>query len=221
MGPSTATDDAVNRLYSINDNSGGSPTPLASYQYLGLDTVVQQNYKQPGLTLDHVDSSTIGTYNGLNKFNQVIDQLWSKAGSSPVDELQYGYDEAGNVLYKLNVVADDLAATGDGTPYLDELYTYNAVSELTEMQRGEINGSSIASGTPTLSSPANLTQTWNLDGTGNWSTYTSTPSTTGGTGSSASETRRLTAATRSWPKTPRPGPPPPASSPQPTTTTAT
>jgi RHS repeat-associated protein len=35
----------------------------------------------------------------------------------------------------------------------------------------------------------NLQQTWGLDGMGNWSSYTSTPSTTGGTGSSASETR--------------------------------
>jgi RHS repeat-associated protein len=208
---SDATDNAINRLYSIEYGSSGSPSTVATYGYLGLDSIVQQQYNQPGLALSYAGTpdanGVVKGYTGLNQFNKVVDQVWSQAGNpNAADEFQYGYDQAGDVMYKLNKAADALAGIvmppfvdvgdspaaqqGSATPYLDELYSYNNLGELTGMSRGEIEPSSITAGTPSMDS-TNLTQDWDLDGMGNWSSYTSTPSTTGGTGSSASETRQV------------------------------
>ena len=50
---------------------------------------------------------------------------------------------------------------------LDELYSYDGLNRLGEMQRGELNGSNdgIVSGT------LDFAQAWGLDANGNWSTF--------------------------------------------------
>ena len=98
----------------------------------------------------------------------MVNQVWKQSGAA-VDEFQYGYDLMGNVKYKLNVVADDLAKAGGtpATPYLDELYTYDNLGQLNEVQRGEIDPTSITSGLPSMLSTT-LDKQWTLDGMGNW-----------------------------------------------------
>ena len=141
---------------------------MANYSYLGLGTVVQENYSDPSgpkLGLDY--TATNHNYSGLNQVNQVVDQVRKQSGAA-VDEFQYGYDLMGNVKYKVNVVADDLAKAGGtpATPYLDELYTYDNLGQLNEVQRGEIDPTSITSGLPSMLSTT-LDKQWTLDGMGN------------------------------------------------------
>jgi YD repeat-containing protein len=57
----------------------------------------------------------------------VADQVWSDYGNSTtVDEFQYGYDAAGNVLCRTNAVDSAMS----------EFYRYNDLGELTDFQRG-------------------------------------------------------------------------------------
>jgi YD repeat-containing protein len=80
--------------------------------------------------------------------------------SADADRFLYGYDRAGNRLWKENDVAANL-----GTPiHLDELYDYDEVYRLIAADRGNLNGThdGIVGGT------AAFGQEWGLDATGNW-----------------------------------------------------
>ncbi len=95
-------------------------------------------------------------YNGLG---QLVREWQSHAGSVDVattqfvtnlDRNQYGYDRAGNRLFKDNTLISDLS----------EQYAYDALGQLTDYQQG----------TPT--SAVTRTQSWDLDALGNWNTVT-------------------------------------------------
>ena len=90
--------------------------------------------------------------------------LWTDDTNDLV-HLGYGYDRAGNRLYREDVAAD--AASQD----LDELYHYDGVYQLTDMQRGELDHSNPDPANWSVSTP-DLSQQWDLDATGNWSTVT-------------------------------------------------
>ncbi len=78
-------------------------------------------------------------------------------------ELQYGYDETSNRLYRRDEVARSNSAS------FDELYGYDELNRLVSLDRGQLNsGNTGLSGSPTL------TQDWGLDATGNWSAFTQT-----------------------------------------------
>ncbi len=54
-GTTDSTADVLGRLDAIRDDSGGVPgTTLAQYTYLGLGTVVVEDYAQPQVKLDRV-----------------------------------------------------------------------------------------------------------------------------------------------------------------------
>ena len=74
-GTAGSADDDINRLAAIED--GGQT--LASYQYLGLNTIVTEDYQQPEVKLDYTGGGD--SYSGLTKFNQVQDQIWSEYGA--------------------------------------------------------------------------------------------------------------------------------------------
>ncbi len=62
------------RLGSIIDNGG---TTLASYQYMGADTMVAEDYNQPNVSLDY----TADDYSGFDPFGRIAEQLWENMTS--------------------------------------------------------------------------------------------------------------------------------------------
>ena len=154
-GSTDSTADVLNRLDAIKDDSSGSPGDvLASYSYLGLGTIVVEDYQQPDVQLEYFFDSS---YAGFDRFGRVVDQRWYDYGASvDRDRYTYGYDRASNRLYREN-------ATASGK---DEFYTYDRVNRLVNSDRGDLNvGKTAISGTPVHE------EDWNLDMTGNWSGY--------------------------------------------------
>ena len=154
-GSADSTADALNRLDAIKDDSGGSPgSTLASYSYLGLGTIVIEDYEQPDVRLEYFFSST---YSGFDRFGRVVDQRWYDYGASADrDRYTYGYDRASNRTYRENTIASAK----------DEFYTYDAMNRLKTFDRGDLNaGKTAISGTPVRE------EDWGLDMTGNWKDY--------------------------------------------------
>jgi mono/diheme cytochrome c family protein len=72
-------------------------------------------------------------------------------------------DDSGNDLWEAQPTAAGYRAA------LDQLFGYNALNEVTGDERGTLNGSDTG-----IAANQNLTETWSLDGMGNWSNYTHT-----------------------------------------------
>jgi RHS repeat-associated protein len=132
---------------------------LAEYIYLGDGTVIRIEYPEPSVWLD-LWGDTSGTFNGLDQFNRVVDQDWQNSvpGSpTDIDRYQYGYDLDSNALWRGNVV-------GSG---LDEIYVYDDLNRLTQMQRGTPDTSV---NPPIIDYPVEE-RDWTLDATGNWDAF--------------------------------------------------
>jgi RHS repeat-associated protein len=156
-GTTGANGDALGRVESIKDDSGGSPgTSFSDYFYLGSGTIVVEDYAQPDVKLNY-DSGTAGTYAGFDRFGRVVDQLWYDYGASADrDRFTYGYDRASSRLYRENAVASAK----------DEYYTYDDVNRLATFDRGDLDaGKTAISGTPVKE------EDWALDMTGNWTDF--------------------------------------------------
>jgi YD repeat-containing protein len=69
-------DDSISRVTSISDNSA----TLEQESYLGLGTLVQRAYTQPGVALTYqtgtTNSSAGDQYSGLDQFGRIVDQDW-------------------------------------------------------------------------------------------------------------------------------------------------
>ena len=156
-GATDGAADVLSRLDAICDDDSGSPGDvLAAYTYLGLGTIVIEDYQEPDVKLD-LFGGTTGTYAGLDRFGRVVVQNWYDYGESTnVDQFTYGYDLAGNRLYRENTL----------TSGMDELYSYDAMNQLVNFQRGDLNVGKTAI-TGTIANEENFT----LDATGNWSEY--------------------------------------------------
>jgi len=171
--PGSAADN-LNRLDSIVDGSGTATNAttsdtLASYSYLGLGTIVRENYQLPQIKLDYTGSAA-GAYSGLDQFNRVVDQFWaSYAGSTPtaIDEYKYGYNLQGGVAYKQNAALDAYNAAHAPTnpTYIDQVYDYDYLRQLISLKQGKLVSGTVATG------DQNLAQSWTLDGNGNWSRF--------------------------------------------------
>jgi len=151
---SSGLNNSISRLSSVSDQTG----TLESYSYLGLGTVVQRAHPQPGVNLTYI-SQTGSTgdagdkYVGLDRFGRVVDQNWySPSTGSSTDDFQYGYDAAGNVLWRDNLTN---AAYG-------ELYTYDGLNQISTFQRGMLNSTHDG-----LSGYFTRKQVWGYDGAGN------------------------------------------------------
>jgi RHS repeat-associated protein len=156
-GTTGANGDALGRVESIKDDSGGSPgTSFSDYSYLGSGTIVVEDYAQPDVKLNY-DSGTAGTYAGFDRFGRVVDQLWYDYGASADrDRFTYGYDRASSRLFRDNTVASAK----------DEYYTYDEVNRLATFDRGDLDaGKTAISGTPVKE------EDWALDMTGNWTDF--------------------------------------------------
>jgi RHS repeat-associated protein len=102
------------------------------------------------------DPDTGDIYSGLDRFGRVKDNRWLDGAGDDLDRIQYGYDRAGNRVWRRNVVA---AALGKE---FDELYGYDGIHRLKHMARGTLNGGRTALTSETFA------QCWTLDSTGNW-----------------------------------------------------
>jgi RHS repeat-associated protein len=160
---SSGTDDSLNRVSFLADDDSGAIGPhLAEYSYLGLGQFVQVTYPEPNLRYDLAHGTGDDPYDGLDRFDRVVDLLWrNQAQGVDVERIQHGYDLADNRLWRETPVA---AANGAN---LDELYTYDGMSQLVAFARGDLDAdkSGLVVGTKMLA------QQWSLDATGNWSSF--------------------------------------------------
>ena len=161
-GTSGGPDDRASRIHAIIDDDPGS-THLAEYEYLGLGTPVVIDYTEPQIRYTLVgtaggdDPDTGDIYRGLDRFGRVKDSYWYNYDTSAdVDRINYGYDRAGNHLWRENTVATALNKD------FDELYAYDGLHRLKNMHRGRLNAQKTELTTTTFA------QCWTLDETGNW-----------------------------------------------------
>ncbi|MCA9208420.1 MAG: hypothetical protein KDA55_08705, partial [Planctomycetales bacterium] len=64
---------------------------MAAYTYLGLGTVVIEDYQEPQIRLD-LFGGTSGTYAGFDRFDRVVDHRWLNYNTSTdIDRFKYGY----------------------------------------------------------------------------------------------------------------------------------
>jgi RHS repeat-associated protein len=162
-GAGGSTDDNAGRVASITDDDS---TQLVAYEYLGLGSFVETQYPQPDVrnTLISIppanDPDTGDIYSGLDRFSRVKDCRWyNDTTSSDVDRFQYGYDRASNRLWRENVVAASLGKD------FDELYSYDGLYRLKDMERGRLNTTHTAITSQTFG------ECWGLDETGNWDDF--------------------------------------------------
>ena len=144
-------DAIMSRLETISDSSG----TLAAYKYLVSGQIVEED--DPVAKLSYLDTS--GNVTGLDRFGRVVDQIWTDYSQQPatLDGYVYGYDRAGNRLWKQNV--------NPGASGLDELYIYDNLDRLTNTQRGTLSFS------PLSITQGQYQQSWTLDGEGNFSAF--------------------------------------------------
>lgn len=155
-GSSGSTADALSRVASLIDDDGS--THLVDYSYLGRNTFVQTDYPEPDLRYDLAMGAGDDPYDGFDRFGRIVDSRWYDYGSSAdVDRILYGYDCASNRTYR--------EQTCDTNSYHDEVYGYDGVNRLTDLDRGTINGGKDAIST------LKFAQQWSLDPSGNWSGF--------------------------------------------------
>ena len=154
-------------ISSIRSSTTRRATTLDSIGYLGDGTIVSENYVQPGVGYNLL--GTTGGQPNLDEYGRVQDQVWTNA-SGMIDGYQYTYNPQGDVASKQNLALDayKTANPSSTAPYLDEVYGYNGVDELTSLARGELNPAAVDQ---ILAGTTDFTQNWTLDGNGNWSQF--------------------------------------------------
>ena len=158
----SGADDAFNHVTAIVDGGSASAPVLAQYTRLGLNQFVQTDYPQPSLRCDLAFGTGPDPCVGLDQFGRIVDlRWWNTTTGQDVERVQHGYDLAGNRLWRRNPVAASLDVN------MDELYSYDGMSQLTSFARGQLTSdqTELASGTETFA------QAWSLDPTGNWSKF--------------------------------------------------
>ena len=159
-GTANGINDAASRIASLIDDDN---THLVDYNFLGLGIIVVVDYTEPDVKYTLVDLSgsndpdTGDIYAGLDRFSRVKDCRWYDYGhTTDTVRLKYGYDRASNRLWRADLVGQSLSK------YFDELYSYDGLHRLKDMQRGLLNGSE------TAVTNQNFGQCWSLDPTSNW-----------------------------------------------------
>jgi hypothetical protein len=148
-GTSGGIDDLASRPVTMANGS----TTLVTYQYTGSGQPMKTTYNQPNVSLAYANG-------GLDRFERIIDHAWKNSGGASLVQIKHGYDYAGNRTYR-----EDVAATNAGKTF-DELYAYDGVNQLIDMQRGTLvaNKTSIASG-------KSYQDNFAFDKTGNFANY--------------------------------------------------
>jgi YD repeat-containing protein len=134
---------AIDDVMSRLATIGDQNGTYAAYTYLGAGKIVTEDYVEAQAKLDYAHDNLAG----FDRFGRVVDQLWQRYGDDPavLDEYTYTYDRAGNRTGRTNELNDDLSET----------YGYNDLDELVSSTRED-----------------DTSESWTLDGLGNWSEYT-------------------------------------------------
>ena len=146
-GTDAAIDEVMSRLSAIYDDADddgdidAGEDVYASYRYLGADSIVRENYEEIQVDLDYTGSN----FAAIDRFGRAAEQIWNDYGASSVlDHYTYSYDRVGNLDERDN----ELHAAFD----LD--YDYDGLYRLTDAERAD-----------------DVDQSWDLDATGNWSSF--------------------------------------------------
>ncbi len=159
-GASGGIDDALSRIASLIDDDG--TTHLVDYTRIGHDAFVQSASPEPQIAWSLINGTGADPYSGLDRFNRVVDNRWYNTSTGDdLDRIQHGYDRASSRLWRKNTVAEAAGV------YLDELYAYDGLYRLNQLDRGQLNGTS----TGIVSGTEDFKQAWNLDPTGNWAAF--------------------------------------------------
>ena len=158
-GYNTGADAAVGRVSYLADSDS---TVLAQYKYLGLDQIDDVSNPQPGIDLNLGHKGSNGQLDCVDQFNRATDMVFAETGGN-VDQIMQGYDVSGNEVWQAQPTA-----AGYGV-YLDKFETYNPLNELTGVAEGTLNSAHTA-----ITSNEDESESFALDGMGNWSNYTQT-----------------------------------------------
>ena len=162
-GSTGGQSDRLSRVESYIDNDGTSH--IIDYTFLGAGTFVESDRPQPSLKWSILtdqggtDPNTGDIYRGLDRFGRVTDNQWfgyATGSNVDLDRIRYGYDRAGNRIWRENPVATSFSKE------FDEIYSYDALHRLKDMARGRLNTAKTALTSTTFA------QCWTLDSTGNW-----------------------------------------------------
>ena len=97
-----------------------------------MGTFVQADYQQPQIRYDLITGTGTNPYAGLDQFDRIVNCLWlNYSANSAVDEIQYGYDQASNRIWR----AEPVASSQSPPVYHDELYSYDRLYQLTSLSR--------------------------------------------------------------------------------------
>jgi YD repeat-containing protein len=150
-GTTNSVDDKLNRFTAVKNGS----TTVVEYIDTGFATPAKATYPVPNLTLDYTTS------NALDRFSRITDHAWKNASGTDLVRIKHGYDRIGNRLYR-----EDVAATNAGKAF-DELYTYDSMNQLIDMQRGTLDANKAS----IVSQYKNWEEQFTFDATGNFANY--------------------------------------------------
>jgi RHS repeat-associated protein len=165
-GDGGSIDDLLDRVQELHDGSA-TESVLARYTKRGVNSTVVVEYPEPAVELTYIkqgsepDGDAGDQYTGLDRFNRIEDIRWLKRSggtTTDVERIQYGFDRAGNRMWRKNPVAP---------AGFDEAYEYDGLYQLGDMRRGNLNvNRTTVGGVPVWE------ETWSYDSAGNWKEYT-------------------------------------------------
>ncbi|MBM3998455.1 MAG: hypothetical protein FJ297_02745 [Planctomycetes bacterium] len=178
-GTAGGNNDAASRVESLIDDDGSS-TYLADYSYLGLGTFVEVDYTEPDVKYTLVgtaggnDPDTGDIYRGFDRFGRIKDSYWVNYGASADADRKgdrgrspyVGRPSRSSQKSRQDTrVRDPKRIQVSCLGSFDELYGYDRVDRLQDMERGRLAAlkNSISS--------LRFAQGWSLDATGNWKTF--------------------------------------------------
>ena len=162
-GTTGSIDDACSRIRGMKDF--GATANLVDYSDLGLSGFVKSVYPESSIqytpigTAGGTDPDSGDIYLGIDRFGRVTDAHWANsAGSTTLGRVKYGYDRVSNRTWRDNLSPGMTVGS-------DELYSYDQLQRLQNLNRGTLNTGGTAITSPTFG------QDWTLDETGNWNGF--------------------------------------------------
>ena len=153
----------ISRPYYVRDFPTASDTCHGVYYYQGLDEIIRHTVNLSGVvTLNREYDNGSGGYS--DRFGRLTNLYWyGWVPQACVAQVKHDYDRVSNRLCR-----EDVLAKSQGTPiYIDELYTYDGMHQLTAQQRGELN----VAHDGLVANSKTFAEQWTLDPTGNWSEF--------------------------------------------------
>jgi YD repeat-containing protein len=196
----TQTFDANERLARVLDNKGAtasmSPASLIMQSTFEGSRVKQKDFGGPSGSFAPVASTRI-TYDSMQRPGTITQNRVVAGTPSALATLTTKYDAAGNRL------AQKLQGVSSATPNdaFSQLFAYDALNRAVSWKQGKLD---LSVTPPTVT--AGNTQSWTLDGTNQWNSWTKSATTctratatpTGGAARALSETCGASTTTYQW-----------------------